>query len=267
MVCTSRNKLRFSLLRTFRQCAGSDCVFVLENRNDSMGQPDTDVSVHAAQTRKVYEMFTDVLHRLMDLDKKMNPIGLPLSSALQAERVELLFRCCHWQTRAKVEEFQAQVKAVVCTADILRKQLHGKPVWMKNSRLQLLMRDEIESVRLTEPAALTLHADCCITARDFQQAIAETRRAVELMQKIVQVQHKAGVCCFILIAVPCVNLRPFDRTSRSASPFAPRQPCKGRHTLTWCFWACNEGTGVRQRQVDTARKKPEVQAEMEMFVD
>ena len=140
-----------------------------------MEDPDADVFLQAAQTKKVNEMFSDTLARLKKLDEKINCTALPANLPLHAERVQELFENYLWKTREKVDEFLTQIKAVVCTGDLLRKQLQGKPWWLKNRHLQLLMHDEIECALIPELAALTLHFDCCITAGDHCQAISDTR--------------------------------------------------------------------------------------------
>jgi hypothetical protein len=140
-----------------------------------MEQSEAEVFLQAAQTKKFKEVFHGVFKRLADLDCMINQVYLPSCLPLHAQRVKVLFQDYLWQIRPKVDEFGSQVKAVVCTADILRKHLQGKPAWLKNRKLQLLIHDEIECARVTELAALTLHFDCCITAGDPCQAIPYTR--------------------------------------------------------------------------------------------
>ena len=80
------------------------------------------------------------------------------------------------EKKAREQIVLSEVQAVVCSADLLRKQLLQRPAWLKNRRLSLLLHDEVECAKITELAALTMHFECCVTAGDLNQTISENRK-------------------------------------------------------------------------------------------
>ena len=65
------------------------------------------------------------------------------------------------QMKAQQQVFLKQMPAVVCTVNTLRKQPQEKPApaGMKNSKLQLVIYDEVESVDIRELAGLIAALD------------------------------------------------------------------------------------------------------------
>ena len=191
VICTGRNKLRLGLLQTLRSrlapINAADTVLVLENFNDTQSEADADVFLHAAKRRKIQRSFSDVFMKLKVFDDLIDAQPLQFSLRWHADRVKELFTNYLWQLGARQQVAFDEVNAVVCTADLLRKELQQKPTppWMKNRRLQLLLHDEVEGQKITDLSALTLHFDCCITCGDAKnQTIPYTRSEPALVPVI-----------------------------------------------------------------------------------
>ena len=155
VVCTTSNKLRTGLVNGMLRQIDVDCVFVLQNSKDSMDRPDANVFFQVDQT------FTRVSNNLAYLEEQIDTTKLPFGLHLHRERAMELFAEYFLQMKAQQQVFLKQMPAVVCTVNTLRKQPQEKPApaGMKNSKLQLVIYDEVESVDIRELAGLIAALD------------------------------------------------------------------------------------------------------------
>jgi hypothetical protein len=156
VVCTTSNKLRTGLVNGMLRQIDVDCVFVLQNSKDSTDRPDGNVFFQVDQMSKKQETFTRVSNNLAYLEEQIDTTKLPFGLHLHRERAMELFAEYFLPMKAQQQAFLKQMPPVVCTVHMLRKQPQEKPApaGMKNSKLQLVIYDEVESVNIRELAGL-----------------------------------------------------------------------------------------------------------------